>query len=201
MLYKTTMKKINLILACTFSGGIGYKNRLPWKMTSELKKFKEITTSVKNRSHSNAVIMGRKTWESLECPLNNRVNIVITSKKQKQEDDNVLFMDSICSALVYCDITEDIESVFCIGGASIYDVVLTNYLYKIESIYMSVMFHDNYKIDNYFDIRLIYEMFDIHKDERYSKECKKREYASYICYPKFSKIHELKRILESMDSM
>lgn len=65
---------MKLIVACTPSGGIGYKNKLPWdKLQGDLPRFRKLTTN-------NVVVMGRNTWESLPVkPLPNRTNVVVTS--------------------------------------------------------------------------------------------------------------------------
>lgn len=71
------MKQISLILACTFDGGIGYENKIPWHIKSDLKKFKNITSNTINNLKQNAVIMGSKTYTSLPCNnLENRINII-----------------------------------------------------------------------------------------------------------------------------
>lgn len=49
----------DLVLAKTLKGGIGKNNQLPWKLPSDLKMFKKITTS---GHHGNTVIQGRKTF-------------------------------------------------------------------------------------------------------------------------------------------
>ena len=51
---------------------IGDKNRLPWKSKTDMEHFRTVT-------YGNAVVMGRKTFESLACkPLQGRLNVVIT---------------------------------------------------------------------------------------------------------------------------
>ncbi len=65
---------LTLIAAVARNGVIGRDNRLPWQLPEDLKRFKAITTG-------HAVIMGRKTWESLPVkfrPLPNRLNIIVT---------------------------------------------------------------------------------------------------------------------------
>jgi len=65
---------LTLIAALARNGVIGNNNALPWHLPEDLKHFKELTTG-------HAVIMGRKTWESLPerfRPLPNRQNIVVT---------------------------------------------------------------------------------------------------------------------------
>lgn len=49
----------DLVVARTLSGGIGKNNQLPWKLPSDMKMFKKITTS---GTQGNSVIMGRKTF-------------------------------------------------------------------------------------------------------------------------------------------
>ena len=65
---------LTLIAALARNGVIGNNNALPWHLPEDLKHFKELTTG-------HAVIMGRKTWESLPArfrPLPGRQNIVVT---------------------------------------------------------------------------------------------------------------------------
>ena len=63
---------INLILASTEDGGIGFNNVLPWHYSDDFKVFKALTINKK-------IIMGKSTWESLpKKPLPKRTNIVLT---------------------------------------------------------------------------------------------------------------------------
>ena len=65
---------LTLIAAVAKNGVIGKDNRLPWHLPADLRHFKALTTG-------HAVIMGRKTWESLPekfRPLPGRQNIVVT---------------------------------------------------------------------------------------------------------------------------
>lgn len=64
--------QINLIAAVAKNLATGNNGKLPWHIPADLQRFKELTTV-------QAVIMGRGTWESLECePLNERVNLVVS---------------------------------------------------------------------------------------------------------------------------
>ena len=69
------MTRIALVVAVARNGVIGRDGGLPWHLSSDLKRFKDITMG-------KPVIMGRKTWESLpKKPLPGRPNIVITRQK------------------------------------------------------------------------------------------------------------------------
>ena len=81
------MKEITIIVATERNGGIGFNNKIPWKLSNDMKMFKQITsTAMPNKK--NVVIMGRKTWESIPSkfrPLPSRFNVVVT----RQEDYNI----------------------------------------------------------------------------------------------------------------
>jgi dihydrofolate reductase/thymidylate synthase len=76
----------NLIVACDNKFGIGLNNSVPWKIKEDMKYFKEITSKVPEDSYFNyinAVVMGRKTWDSIPekfKPLPNRLNIILTNQ-------------------------------------------------------------------------------------------------------------------------
>lgn len=182
-------KKINIIVACTFDGGIGYDNKIPWHISEDLKKFKKITSNTNDESKKNAIIMGRNTWESLPVkPLPGRVNIILTNKKNYiEENENLKCFNNINCALDYCNNVDNIETIFIIGGAILYACILRNdkLLSKISLIYLSVVYEINYEINKYIDIDKIYKKFIICKDYSYNKETNDKKFASYICYLKY----------------
>lgn len=187
---KPKQTPVSLIVACTNNGGIAYGNQIPWHISADLKKFKKITTSCSSPDKQNAVIMGRNTWESIGRRLSNRLNIVVTSQYDYavKNDNKVIIAHSIMSALAYCNKPE-IESIFIIGGTSLYNTFLqaSAYLNMVDSIYMSVMFYDKSHIVNKFiDMHSIFNNFTLVKDTAYNKEANDRLFASYICLPKKS---------------
>ena len=69
--------KIAMIVAMDESGFIGKDGDLPWKISSDMNRFRELTSG----DGFNAVVMGRKTWDSLPGqyrPLPERTNIVLS---------------------------------------------------------------------------------------------------------------------------
>ena len=104
--------EIVLIAAVARNGVIGNKGELPWKISEDLKRFKELTLG-------GAVIMGRKTYDSILArigePLPERLNIVITSQNFREE--GVVVVHSVEEALIA---VKGFEKVFVIGGQSIY---------------------------------------------------------------------------------
>ena len=92
--------KINLIVAaCGKSMGIGLNGELPWRLKSEMKYFAETTTKTKDSDKINAVIMGRKTWESIPAkfrPLKNRLNVIL-SRQENYSLNNEVELGSTCN--------------------------------------------------------------------------------------------------------
>ena len=77
-------QRIAFVVAVARNGVIGRKGGLPWRISSDLKRFKQITMG-------KPVIMGRKTWESLpRRPLPGRLNIVITRHRDYKAEDAVV---------------------------------------------------------------------------------------------------------------
>ncbi|MBA0700495.1 hypothetical protein Goari_000097, partial [Gossypium aridum] len=121
-------RNYRVVVAATREMGIGKDGKLPWRLPSDLKFFKELTVTTSDPEKKNAVVMGRKTWESIPLefrPLPGRLNVVLTRSQSSDitTGDNVVICGSIPSALEllaehpYCF---SIEKVFVIGGGQIF---------------------------------------------------------------------------------
>ncbi len=109
--------KVTIIAAVAKNGVIGKDNRLPWHLPADLKRFKTLTTG-------HAIIMGRKTWQSLPGLLPNRRHIVITRHPEHlSTTTGIEVVSGIREALAVC---QDENEVFVIGGAEIYRSALVN---------------------------------------------------------------------------
>lgn len=116
-----------VVVAATRDMGIGKDGNLPWKLPSDLKFFKEVTMTTSDPSKRNAVIMGRKTWESIpprNRPLPGRLNVVLTRSGSFDiaTAENILMCGSLNSALELLAATPyclSIERVFVIGGGQV----------------------------------------------------------------------------------
>ena len=102
-----------------FGGGIGYKNGIPWKLSADMKYFKKLTIGNGN----NAVIMGRKTWESLPSTLPKRDNLIL-SRTLPNAFNSVDELEKHIAKKNYSD-------VWVIGGNTIYEQFIdkTRHLY------------------------------------------------------------------------
>lgn len=118
---------VSIVVAVGPKGEIGLDNKLLWHISDELKNFKKITTG-------KAIVMGRKTFESIGKPLPNRKNIVLT------HDENLIIpgVDVITDpmmafelALDYSD--DETSELAVIGGAEIFKL----YMPFVQKIYLS----------------------------------------------------------------
>jgi dihydrofolate reductase len=128
-----------IVVAVARNGVIGLNNTLPWKLSSDLQRFKRLTMG-------HALIMGRKTYESIGRPLPGRTTIVLSrtarelqtaydfsqsqtamSQPRKEPDtlakpvSKLLFSESFESALAL--LPEGIHP-FVVGGSQIYELTL-----------------------------------------------------------------------------
>lgn len=106
---------LTVIAAVARNGVIGIDNRLPWHLPADLMHFKALTLN-------HAVIMGRKTWESLPAkfrPLPGRRNIVVT-RNRAYSADGAAIADSLPAAIAAVGSGE----AFVIGGAELYSAAL-----------------------------------------------------------------------------
>ena len=107
----------DIVLAADLDWGIGKANGLPWpKLRGDLQHYKRITSTA-SPGRRNAVVMGRKTWESKEVagkPLPNRLNVVV-SHRELAVPPGVVLAHSIDEALA----VDGVESIFVVGGAGL----------------------------------------------------------------------------------
>ena len=104
--------RVSLVAAVARGGVIGRGGEIPWRLPEDLARFRALTTG-------HAVVMGRKTWESLPerfRPLPGRRNVVV-SRNPEWRADGAERAGSLEDALALLD---GAERVFVIGGGQLY---------------------------------------------------------------------------------
>ena len=108
--------KISIIAAVGCKGQLGLNGKLPWESKKDMQRFKYLTMG-------KAIIMGRKTYESISKPLLGRQNVIMTT-----QDDYCAPMcntsKDIKEAIVALSQNPWIKEIFIIGGESIYKEVM-----------------------------------------------------------------------------
>lgn len=115
---------------------IGLNNEMPWHLSADLKKFKQITMG-------SPILMGRKTFESIGRPLPGRSNIIISRNKTYQQPGCLVF-NNITDAIASC---QQHEEIFVIGGATFYEAMLP----KADRLYLTEI-NKSFDADTYFPV-------------------------------------------------
>lgn len=168
------------ILACTKKGGIGLNGKLPWRIKEDMMLFKKITTTTTtttpSRISQNAVIMGRKTWESIPKkfrPLPNRINIILSTTMDKSETENsksiyvANSLDELELIIENLKKKDNLVTPFIIGGSKLYNKMFE--LNKISKVHLSLL-KDDYECDTFFDMNYINDdIFEIIEEIPFGK--------------------------------
>lgn len=123
--------------------GIGRDGQLPWgnKLKLDMERFKKITTDTDRApcSHyQNAVVMGRKTWDSLPTkPLPKRLNVVI-SRSPKPDGAEGNWFKTVDSAFEWLYAQETVYKIFVIGGEEVYKQTM----HRLDGIFTTVVMSD-----------------------------------------------------------
>ena len=116
---------INIIVAYDKNNAIGKDNKLVWRQSNDLKRFKLLTTD-------QIVVMGRKTYDSIGRALPKRINIVIS--RNNIDIDNVKIINSIDLKEVIKESIDLKKEIFILGGGEIYKQLMpvADYIYATE---------------------------------------------------------------------
>ncbi len=106
-----------IIVAAARDGAIGRGGIMPWRLGDDLRRFKAATTG-------HAVIMGRRTWDSLGGqPLPNRHNVVVSKTLKPSDTKADWIAPTLIEALQHCQ-QLGYEKVYIMGGGMLYEAGL-----------------------------------------------------------------------------
>ncbi len=93
---------------------IGRGGKVPWHIPEDMERFKALTLG-------HPVVMGRKTWETLEAPLPGRDNVVVT-RRPSYEAPGARVVSGLEEALAPYRGTD--ATVFILGGGEVFEQAL-----------------------------------------------------------------------------
>lgn len=129
------------LVAVEKNHGIGFENSMPWpRLDSDMEWFKD-------RTLNHVVLMGSKTWKSLEKPLKDRINVVISSKLHTDAD---LTLSDPLEAINELKERYSKKDICVIGGESIY-----NSLKNLVDVYYVTEINAEYNCDKHFDFEFV----------------------------------------------
>ncbi len=163
---------ISLIVAMDEERGIGKNGRVPWRLSSDLRRFKSLTMG-------HHMIVGRKTWESIGRLLPGRKMVIVTRSRRYQPENcpGCAVAHSLDAALELARQAGD-EEVFIGGGGEIYALALP----LADRIYLTRV-HTRAGCDVFFPAFDLDEWMEMERDEQGPDE--KNEHA--VTYQTFAK--------------
>jgi dihydrofolate reductase len=142
--------KISLIVAMASNRTIGLNNRMPWHLSADLKRFKQITMD-------RPIVMGRKTFAAIGRTLPGRTNIVV-SRNAAYTQAGCLVVNSVENAIEKgCQLADEI---FIIGGATLYEATIP----IADTLYITQINQD-FKGDTFFPVINDSEWFEIERED------------------------------------
>ena len=110
---------VSIIVAVAANGVIGRDGEMPWRLSTDLKRFKALT-------FGHPVIMGRKTYQSIGKALPGRRNIILTRRADFRPDDaeTASTMDEALVIARRASTAGAEQHVFVIGGGEIYALAM-----------------------------------------------------------------------------
>jgi dihydrofolate reductase len=128
---------VSAIVAAAENGVIGRAGKLPWHLPADLKRFKALTLG-------HAIIMGRRTYESIGRPLPGRTSIVLT-RRADYAPEGILTAGSLDEALVLARVQQEVAApvagargtpeAFIIGGAAVFAEALP----ECDRVYLTLV--------------------------------------------------------------
>ena len=171
------------IAAISKNKGLGIDNKLPWKLSEDLKNFKKLTVGNAN----NSVVMGKNTWNSIKF-LPNRHNYILSTSLNIDEIKNnyeIKSFNDLDSLLIYLK-NKNYDSNWVIGGAKLYKTFFDRNL--IDKLYITLIDKD-IKCDTFMPSMPKYY---IKNEFRLSNELFENKYkVYYIIYEKIKKNQKL----------
>lgn len=128
---------VALIAAVAENGALGREGGLPWRLPADLKRFKRLTLG-------HHLILGRRTWDTLDAPLPGRIPVVVTRRGSLAE--GVLQAATVEDALAIAVAAGDSEP-FVGGGAEIFRLALAED--RVDRLYLTRI-HQAFDGDTWF---------------------------------------------------
>jgi dihydrofolate reductase len=115
------MSRFEIVVAADEELGIGKDGAIPWRLPGDMAHFVRVTRDTRDPGARNAVLMGRKTWESIPPrfrPLSGRLNVVLSRTPDLDLGEEVEVAGSLRDGLRLAEARA--ERIFVIGGGEIY---------------------------------------------------------------------------------
>lgn len=124
---------VGIVAMCEANRGIGKNNTLPWSVPDDYNYFMRVVTTTRDKRKTNAMLMGRFTWDSIpveQRPILPGLTVIVSSKmtpadirmRPDASVDSVIILKSIDESLqhIRANYADKIEAIYCLGGTQLY---------------------------------------------------------------------------------
>jgi dihydrofolate reductase len=162
---------LSLIVAMSENRVIGRDGGLPWRLSADLKRFKQLTMG-------HHLLMGRKTFESIGRLLPGRISVVITRLADYQAAGAVVAHSLEAARKLAADDPE----VFIIGGGEIYRQALP----QVDRIYLTRI-HAQVEGDTYFP-EIVDQEWTLREDTCYPRDARNEHEHGFLIYDRVNHV-------------
>lgn len=155
---------LSIIVAMDRKGVIGMENKLPWRLSADLKNFKKITMG-------KPIVMGRKTHESIGRILPGRENVVITRDTSYMAKDCTVLHSLECAYAKY----KQLDEIMIMGGAELYSQTLE----QSDRIYLTEV-HADCEGDTFFPVFDRSEWKEVQRQDHRADEMNEFDYSFVV---------------------
>jgi dihydrofolate reductase len=121
---------VSLVVAMSENGVIGRDGDMPWRLSSDLQRFRRLTMG-------HAIVMGRKTFDSIGRLLPGRTTIILSRQADYQVEGAIVLAELSEASVAASTACPETDELFVIGGGQIYELALplasTIYLTRVET--------------------------------------------------------------------
>ncbi len=162
---------LSLIVAISENHVIGREGQLPWHLSADLKRFKQLTMG-------HHIVMGRKTYDSIGRQLPGRISVVLT-RQSEWTVEGVLTASDLPTAL---KLAGDDEEVFVIGGSQIYQLALP----LVDRLYVTQV-HATVDGDTYFPA-ITDDQWQLQQTDSFAADEKNDHDYSFLVYSRLDSV-------------
>ena len=162
---------LSLIVAISENHVIGREGQLPWHLSADLKRFKQLTMG-------HHIVMGRKTYDSIGRQLPGRISVVLT-RQSEWTVEGVLTASDLPTAL---KLAGDDEEVFVIGGSQIYQLALP----LVDRLYVTQV-HATVDGDTYFPA-ITDDQWQLQQTDSFAADEKNDHDYSFLVYSRIDSV-------------
>ena len=188
---KLEMPSIAYIIARTENGVIGCNNALPWRMKTDLKRFRSLTLN-------HVIIMGRKTYDSIGHALPQRENVVISRDASFSPADARVF-STFPDAIMYAEalsLSAGLEKIFVVGGAVVFEKMSA----FVDTAYVTEIHTQKIQGDAEFAYKFDSTEWAVEKKEKFTKSDIDEFDSTYFIFRRKKKVLRQRGIREFLTS-